>query len=82
MKRFALIAVLAALLAAVAQAAPKRAAAPQAVVEGVQMPAWVERARGGARIPLAPGMELRRRRRGADRRRLAPALSSSPTAAR
>ncbi|MGP1679115.1 MAG: SPOR domain-containing protein [Burkholderiales bacterium] len=30
---------------------------PNAVVEAVQMPAWVER--GGARIPLAPGMELK-----------------------
>jgi hypothetical protein len=36
-------------------------AQPAAVVEGVQMPAWVERADAGAarRIPLAPGMELR-----------------------
>ena len=34
-------------------------AAPAAVVEGVQMPAWVER--GGQKIPLAPGMELRPR---------------------
>jgi hypothetical protein len=33
------------------------AAPPNAVVEAVQMPAWVER--GGAKIPLAPGMELR-----------------------
>lgn len=32
-------------------------AAPTAVVEGVQMPAWVER--GGKREPLAAGMELR-----------------------
>ncbi|MBL8379039.1 MAG: FecR domain-containing protein [Burkholderiales bacterium] len=32
-------------------------AAPTAVVEGVQMPAWVER--GGTREPLSPGMELR-----------------------
>lgn len=32
-------------------------AAPTAVVEGVQMPAWVER--GASREPLAPGMELR-----------------------
>ena len=31
-------------------------AAPTAVVEGVQMPAWVER--GGAKQPLAAGMEL------------------------
>jgi hypothetical protein len=37
------------------------AAAPAAVVEGVQMPAWAERAVAGGirRIPLAPGMELR-----------------------
>lgn len=36
-------------------------AAPAAVVEGVQMPAWVERAEVGAirRYPLAPGAELR-----------------------
>ncbi len=36
-------------------------AAPAAVVEGVQMPAWVERAGVGAtrRLPIAPGMELR-----------------------
>lgn len=36
-------------------------AAPAAVVEGVQMPAWLERAGAGAvrRLPLAPGMELR-----------------------
>ncbi|MSQ72671.1 MAG: hypothetical protein EXR27_15485 [Betaproteobacteria bacterium] len=34
-------------------------AAPNAVVEAVQMPAWVER--NGARIPLEPGMELRDR---------------------
>jgi hypothetical protein len=48
----------AALLAVAAQHA---AAAPAAVVEGVQMPAWVERAVTGGirRIPLAPGMELR-----------------------
>ena len=32
-------------------------ATPGAVVEGVQMPAWVER--GGVRQPLAAGMELR-----------------------
>jgi len=37
------------------------AAAPAAVVEGVQMPAWLERTVSGGmrRIPLAPGMELR-----------------------
>ncbi len=48
----------AALLAAAA--APLQAAAA-AVVEGVQLPAWVERAQSGAarRLPLAPGMELR-----------------------
>ena len=36
-------------------------AAPAAMVEGVQMPAWLERAVSGGirRIPLAPGMELR-----------------------
>ena len=36
--------------------------APAAVVEGVQMPAWVERTVTGGmrRIPLAPGMALRR----------------------
>jgi hypothetical protein len=37
-------------------------AQPAAVVEGVQMPAWMERSEAGAparRIPLAPGMELR-----------------------
>jgi len=33
------------------------AAQPNAVVEAVQMPAWMER--GGARIPLTPGMELK-----------------------
>jgi hypothetical protein len=32
-------------------------AAPAAVVEGVQMPAWVDR--GGRSYPLAPGMQLR-----------------------
>ena len=32
-------------------------AAPNAYVEAVQMPAWVER--GSAKIPLSPGMELR-----------------------
>ena len=34
------------------------AARPAAVVEGVQMPAWVERA-DGRKAPLAPGMELK-----------------------
>lgn len=44
-----------------AAAAAQVEAAPAAVVEGVQMPAWVERASAGAlrRIPLSPGMELR-----------------------
>jgi len=37
----------------------KAAAAPLAVVEALQMPAWVER--GGASTPLVPGMELRDR---------------------
>lgn len=37
------------------------AATPNAVVEAVQMPAWVER--GNTTIPLAPGMELRDRDR-------------------
>jgi hypothetical protein len=50
--------VFAALLAC---AALQAAAAPAAVVEGVQMPAWVERAVAGGlrRIAIAPGMELR-----------------------
>ena len=34
------------------------AAQPAAVVEGVQMPAWLER-EGAAPLPLAPGMELK-----------------------
>lgn len=37
--------------------APAFAWSQAAVVEGVQMPAWVER--GGARTPLSPGMQLR-----------------------
>ena len=37
--------------------APALAWSQAAVVEGVQMPAWVER--GGARTPIAPGMQLR-----------------------
>jgi hypothetical protein len=47
--------------ALLACAALPAAAAPAAVVEGVQMPAWAERAVAGGirRIPLAPGMELR-----------------------
>ena len=49
----------AAVLLAAAQLA--LAAAPNAVVEAVQMPAWVER--GNRIIPLAPGMELRDRDR-------------------
>jgi hypothetical protein len=57
MKR--IISMLAAAL--LSSAAVQAGAAPAAVVEGVQMPAWVERASVGAvrRIPLAPGMELR-----------------------
>jgi len=51
---------------ALAQTASGRAArsplaAPEALVEGVQMPAWVER--GKETIPLAPGMALRDRDR-------------------
>jgi hypothetical protein len=38
-------------------AAAGAGAAPTAVVEGVQMPAWIER--GGVKQPLSPGMELR-----------------------
>jgi hypothetical protein len=72
MNRLALIAALAvAASAAVAQDAPKRGSPPQAVVEAVQMPAWVER--GGARVPLAPGMGLQANdelRTGADARLL------------
>ena len=47
--------------ALLAGAAVQAAAAPAALVEGVQMPAWVERTVVGGfrRIPLAPGMELR-----------------------
>jgi hypothetical protein len=56
MKRLAVLAV-AMLAAAAAQAADAPArAAPPAVVEAVQMPAWIERA--GGRVPLAPGMAL------------------------
>ena len=57
MKR--IISMLAAVL--LGSAAVQATAAPAAVVDGVQMPAWVERASAGAgrRIPLAPGMELR-----------------------
>lgn len=42
--------------AAVLLASAQAAAQPAAVVEGVQMPAWVERA--GTRTPIAPGMVL------------------------
>ena len=47
--------------ALLACAALQAAAAPAALVEGVQMPAWVERAVAGGfrRVPLAPGLELR-----------------------
>jgi hypothetical protein len=49
------------LATALAIAATGAAAAPAAVVEAVQMPAWVERGEIAAvrRYPLAPGMELR-----------------------
>jgi len=66
MKRFSIGAALAAVAlgatgAALAQSESnsKAANAPPAVVEAVQMPAWVER--GGASTPLAPGMGLRDR---------------------
>jgi hypothetical protein len=50
-----------AFLAAAALASAQAAAQPAAVVEGVQMPAWVERSENGAprRVPAAPGMELK-----------------------
>jgi hypothetical protein len=38
-------------------AGPALAAYPDAAVEALQMPAWLER--GGSRVPLAPGMTLR-----------------------
>jgi hypothetical protein len=49
------------LAALLACAALEARAAPAALVEGVQMPAWVERAQIGGvrRHPIAPGMELR-----------------------
>jgi hypothetical protein len=56
MKRLIAVAVLATAAAAVHAADEPRRAAPPAVVEAVQMPAWVER--GGSRVPLAPGMAL------------------------
>jgi hypothetical protein len=47
--------------ALLALATTQVAAAPAAVVEGVQMPAWLERTVTGGtrRIPLSPGLELR-----------------------
>jgi hypothetical protein len=45
-------------LAGIAMLPSQVLAQAAAVVEGVQMPAWVERA-GGGRAPLAPGMQLR-----------------------
>jgi len=71
MNRVALIAGLCLASAVAAQDAPRRVAPPQAVVEAVQMPAWVER--GGLRVPLAPGMSLQANdelRTGADARLL------------
>jgi hypothetical protein len=56
MKRLIAVAVLATSAAAAHAADEPRRAAPPAVVEAVQMPAWVER--GGSRVPLAPGMAL------------------------
>lgn len=46
-----------AMFAALLFASTLAAAQPAAVVEGVQMPAWVERA--GQRQPVVPGMELK-----------------------
>jgi hypothetical protein len=48
---------IAALVAAAVAVSPANAQTPAAVVEAVQMPAWVER--DGTRQPLAPGMALR-----------------------
>jgi len=45
------------LAAALALAGGLALAAPAAVVEGIQMPAWIER--GGARLPLTVAMELK-----------------------
>jgi len=57
MLRAAMIAAMLLVSSMAAQAAARaQRTAPDAVVEAVQMPAWVER--GGAKIPLAPGMEL------------------------
>jgi hypothetical protein len=49
------------LLAAALFSSTLAAAQPAAVIEGVQMPAWVERSEAGAarRLPAAPGMVLR-----------------------
>lgn len=62
-KRFSIGAALAALALGAAGAASaqseSKSRAPLAVVEAVQMPAWVER--GGVSAPLAPGLELRDR---------------------
>ncbi len=56
MKRLFAAAILAIAAAAAPAADEPARAAPPAVVEAVQMPAWVER--GGSRVPLAPGMAL------------------------
>jgi hypothetical protein len=58
---FALVAFAAATAASATEPLPQtpartQRAAPQAVIEAVQMPAWVER--GTTRLPLAPGMSL------------------------
>ena len=57
MRRVLLVVAAALASAAVCAADAPRRAAPPAVVEAVQMPAWVER--DGGRVPLAPGMPLR-----------------------
>ncbi len=78
MNRIALIAGLCLASTAAAQDAAQRAAAPQAVVEAVQMPAWVER--GGMRVPLAPGMPLQANdelRTGGDARLLVKLVEGS-----
>ena len=54
--RLATLAAAVSLALAAATASWSALAAPAAVVEGVQMPAWVER--GGVKQPLAAGMEL------------------------
>jgi len=56
MKRLILLVAAAATIAVATAADAQQRSASQAVVEAVQMPAWVER--DGLRLPLAPGMRL------------------------